>query len=105
MAGKRRSRKSRSSRPERKPSPTSTTDRPTLTPKEISMRTTHLLRMTALLVPLALAGCGGTSSPPGDGGYGVKGTAVAVAPAKPEVTLDHEAIPGPMKPLQDIPFS
>jgi Cu/Ag efflux protein CusF len=56
--------------------------------------------LLALAVPLALAGCSGgpTSAPPkGEGDYDVKGKVIALAPAKPALTLDHEDIPGLMK--------
>ena len=69
------------------------------------MRLPHLFHLTVLLVVLALAGCsGGPSSAPGDGGYDLKGKVVALDLAKLEVTLDHEAIPGLMKAMTDMPF-
>ncbi len=48
-------------------------------------------RLCALLLALALAGCGGDSDHPGHG------VVVSVDSAKGEITLDHEDIPGFMK--------
>jgi protein SCO1/2 len=65
------------------------------------MRLPHWFHLTALFVPVMLAGCGGgPSSTPGDGGYDVRAKVVAITPDKPAVTLDHEAIPGLMKAME-----
>jgi Cu/Ag efflux protein CusF len=48
-------------------------------------------RLCALVLTLALAGCGGSSDHSGHGAV------VSVDAAKGEVTLDHEDIPGFMK--------
>jgi protein SCO1 len=64
------------------------------------MRALHCLWLTALAVPLALAGCQGgpaTTSPAADKGYDFKGKVVSVGPGKSVVTVDHEDIPGLMK--------
>jgi Cu/Ag efflux protein CusF len=48
-------------------------------------------RLCALVLAFALAGCAGGSDHPGHG------VVVSVNPAKGEITLDHEDIPGLMK--------
>jgi Cu/Ag efflux protein CusF len=51
-------------------------------------------RLCALVLASALAGCAGGSDHPGHG------VVVSVDPAKGEITLDHEDIPG----LQQVEF-
>jgi protein SCO1/2 len=68
------------------------------------MKTLRLFWLAALAAPLALAGCSNTvpTGPKGapDAGYDIKGKVMAVDPAKPAVTLDHEDIPGLMKAME-----
>ncbi len=68
------------------------------------MKTTYWFASMALLVTLALAGCGG--GPTGKGSdseskqYDIKGTIVSLAPDRKAVTLDGEEIPGLMKAMK-----
>ena len=68
------------------------------------MKTYQVLWLVALALPLALVGCkggvDGTSKTGSEKLYEVRGKVVAVNPAKPAVTLDHEDIPGLMKAMQ-----
>jgi Cu/Ag efflux protein CusF len=68
------------------------------------MKTCPMLWLPVLGLSLALVGCkdggGDTSKPAGEKEYDVRGKVVAVSPAKPAVTLDHEDIPGLMKAMQ-----
>ena len=66
------------------------------------MKTWHL--HCSLALALALAGCrdSGGGAPKTDAAkpYDIRGKVVAVDPAKPAVTLDHEDIPGLMKAMR-----
>ena len=68
------------------------------------MKTYQVLRFAAVALPLLLVGCTdggqGTSRTGGEKLYDVRGKVVAVDPAKPAVTLDHEDIPGLMKAME-----
>jgi|SRR6516162_7684786 protein SCO1/2 len=68
------------------------------------MKTRKAIWFVLLTLPPALAGCagGGGGGPKTGGGreYEVRGKVVAVDPAKPAVTLDHEDIPGLMKAMK-----
>jgi Cu/Ag efflux protein CusF len=70
----------------------------------MTMKLSHWLRLTALLLPWTLAGCG--KSDTGAKVYDIKAKVVAIAPDKKAVTLDHEAIPGLMQAMQmDFPVA
>jgi protein SCO1/2 len=66
------------------------------------MKNYQPLWLVVLALPLIVAGCGGggTSRSGGEKLYDVRGKVVAVDPAKPAVTLDHEDIPGLMRAMQ-----
>jgi protein SCO1/2 len=68
------------------------------------MKTYQALWFAVLALPLVLVGCKGggegTLRARGEKLYDVRGKVVAVDPAKPAVTLDHEDIPGLMKAMQ-----
>jgi Cu/Ag efflux protein CusF len=73
--------------------------------EEKDMRTLQCFLMLALIMSLALAGCGGASKSKKDEAgkvYDIKGKVMAVNPdpEKPTVKLDHEDIPGAMKAMQ-----
>jgi protein SCO1/2 len=77
---------------------------PTKTFEERPMRASTAIRSAALALSLALVGCtgggGGGSTAATEKGYEVRGKVMAVDPAKPAVTLDHEDIPGLMKAMK-----
>lgn len=71
------------------------------------MRTTSLLSAMALVIYLALIGCGPEAKQPGGDGapgaaqdYPIRGRVVSVAPDKTAVTLDHEDIPDLMRGME-----
>jgi Cu/Ag efflux protein CusF len=81
--------------------------RPLLTnTKEEDMTTRHWLSLTALVLSVTLAGCGGATSSKKDvasNQYDFKGKVTAINPDNMEVTLDHEDIPGLMSAMV-MPF-
>jgi protein SCO1/2 len=68
------------------------------------MKTYQTLWLLVIGLSLALVGCkdsgGDKAKDAGGKEYDVRGKVVAVDPAKPAVTLDHEDIPGLMKAMQ-----
>jgi protein SCO1/2 len=68
------------------------------------MNTCKTLWWLVLGLSLTLAGCkdggGDKAKTAGEKEYDVRGKVMAVDPAKPAVTLDHEDIPGLMKAMQ-----
>ncbi len=66
------------------------------------MKTLNVFWLTMLVLSLILTGCKGRDTPKAaaDKQYDVRGKVVAVNPAKPAVTLDHEDIPGLMKAME-----
>ncbi len=68
------------------------------------MKTYQALWLVGLVLALIIVGCKGggegSSRAGGEKLYDVRGKVVAVNPAKPAVTLDHEDIPGLMKAMQ-----
>jgi protein SCO1/2 len=67
------------------------------------MKPSQCVRTALVLLLLVLAGCQGAkdqSTGATEKEYEVKGKVVAVDPAKPSVTLDHEDIPGLMKAMK-----
>jgi protein SCO1/2 len=68
------------------------------------MKACQPLWLVAIAIPIALVGCQGASTGSSKTGgeklYVVRGKVVAVDPAKPAVTLDHEDIPGLMKAMK-----
>jgi protein SCO1/2 len=67
------------------------------------MNTYKALWSALLILTLALVGCkdgGDKSKTSGEKEYDVRGKVVAVHPAKPAVTLDHEDIPGLMRAMK-----
>jgi Cu/Ag efflux protein CusF len=68
------------------------------------MKTYQALWLMPLVLLPIVVGCKGggegTSKTAGEKLYDVRGQVVAVDPAKPAVTLDHEDIPGLMKGMQ-----
>jgi Cu/Ag efflux protein CusF len=67
------------------------------------MNTSKTLWFALLVLSLVIVGCkdgGDKSKTTGDKEYDVRGKVVALDPAKPAVTLDHEDIPGLMKAMK-----
>src|SRR6266699_2007458 len=68
------------------------------------MKTQRMLWLAVIGLSFVLVGCtsgGGDSAKTGaEKLYDVRGKVVAMDPAKPAVTLDHEDIPGLMKAMQ-----
>jgi protein SCO1/2 len=74
--------------------------------KEKSMKTVHWFSLAALILSVALAGCGSQTNGKKDAAakqYDIKGKVTAINPDKSEVTLDHEDVPGLM-PAMKMPF-
>ncbi len=71
------------------------------------MKTWHWFALAALILSVALAGCGSATTGKGAAGgnvYDIKGTVTAIDPKNDKpVTIDHEDIPGHM-PAMKMPF-
>jgi protein SCO1/2 len=68
------------------------------------MRSFQIFSVIGMVAALFVLGCkdGGSerAKPTADKEYDIRGKVVAMNPAKPAVTLDHEDIPGLMKAMQ-----
>jgi protein SCO1/2 len=68
------------------------------------MKSLQMLWLIGIALPILFVGCAGSSleKPKAAAAkeYDVRGKVVAVNPAKPAVTLDHEDIPGLMKAME-----
>lgn len=64
------------------------------------MKSVRWLLIVALVVPVALASCGGGEEAASDKQYPITGTVIAVDSGKSTVTIDHEEIPGLMKAME-----
>ena len=64
------------------------------------MKSVRWLLIVALVVPVALASCGGGEEAASDKQYPITGRVIAVDSDTSTVTIDHEEIPGLMKAME-----